>query len=253
MLSIFQDSVLIVITVVCALLIVAGVNLAWPWEKRRTHNDLIGWQLSILGTTYAVILGFMLYTVWTNFGEADLNVDLEANALVNLFELAQGIPEPERSQIKALAKSYADAAIHQDWPRMAAGSEPDATIEINLKMWRTLTSIKSTAPVEITAEDHALSELSSLSEHRRTRVLQNASRLPIVLWCVLLVGGALTIISSCMFGSESIRLHAFQVFAFSLLISFCLAAIADINRPFQGSIHISDLAFRRAQINMGEN
>jgi len=36
----------------------AAVNYYWPPEQRRAHNDLIGWQLSVLGTTYAVIIGF---------------------------------------------------------------------------------------------------------------------------------------------------------------------------------------------------
>jgi hypothetical protein len=111
-------------------------------------------------------------------------------------------------------------------------------------------SVRTASPTEITAEDHALSELSSLTAHRRTRFLQSASRLPRVLWCVLLAGGTLAIISSCMFGSASIRLHALQVFAFALLISLSLVAIADIHRPFQGLVHVSDYAFRRAQQNM---
>ena len=37
-----------------------------------------------------------------------------------------------------------------------------------------------------------------------------------------------------------------------LLISLVLVAIADINRPFQGSVHVSDYAFRRAQMDMKE-
>ncbi len=247
MLDFFEDAVLVVITVTGALLFATGLNLAWPWEKRRTHNDLIGWQLSILGTTYAVILGFMLYAVWTSFGSADVNADLEATALTNLYALAEGLPEPQRSQMQTLARSYADTAINRDWPQMAAGEVPEQTLLINTQMWKTLTSLKSASAVELAAGDHALSELRALTEHRRIRLLQSAARLPGVLWCVLLVGGALTIISCCMFGSESTRLHALQVFAFSLLISLCLVAVADINRPFQGRIHISDFAFIRAQ------
>lgn len=81
-------------------------------------------------------------------------------------------------------------------------------------------------------------------------MLQSISRLPGVLWCVLLVGGALTIVSSCMFGSQSVKLHALQIFAFSFLISLTLIAIADINRPFRGTIHVTDYAFIRAQQNM---
>jgi hypothetical protein len=42
----------------------------------------------------------MLYAVWTAFGEADLNVDLEANAVVDMHHLAKGLPEPQRPQLQ---------------------------------------------------------------------------------------------------------------------------------------------------------
>jgi hypothetical protein len=37
-----------------SLLFMVGLNRLWPVEKRHTENDLIGWQLNVLGTTYAV-------------------------------------------------------------------------------------------------------------------------------------------------------------------------------------------------------
>jgi hypothetical protein len=250
MLGFVQDAILVVVIVTTALLFMAGLNLAWPPQSRRTHNDIIGWQLSVLGTTYAVILGFMLYTVWTNYGAADANVDQEAGALANFYALTENLPEPQRGQLQALARDYAQQAIHGDWPRMRAGQLPDATLDINNRMWKTLMTAKPQSAPELAAQDHALSQLSALTEHRRIRLLQNASQLPGVLWCVLLAGAALTIVSCCMFGAESVRLHAVQVFALSLLVSLCLAAIADINRPFQGAVHLSDLAFVRAQQTM---
>jgi hypothetical protein len=36
-----------------------GLNRIWPVAHRTSHNELIGWQLGILGTLYAVIMGFM--------------------------------------------------------------------------------------------------------------------------------------------------------------------------------------------------
>ena len=74
-----------------------------------------------------------------------------------------------------------------------------------------------------------------MSEHRHIR-LQSTSHLSGVLWCVLIIGGAVTIASSCMFGADSTWLHGLQVFAFSLLIALALVAVADINRPFQESV-----------------
>ncbi len=63
MLSLDQNIVLLVITCVLSVAFTLALNRVWPREKRPNQNDLIGWQLSILGTTYAVILGFMLYAV----------------------------------------------------------------------------------------------------------------------------------------------------------------------------------------------
>ncbi|HKD91106.1 MAG TPA: hypothetical protein VKB56_04360, partial [Terriglobales bacterium] len=67
---------------------------------------------------------------------------------------------------------------------------------------------------------------------------------------VLLVGGGLTIISSCTFGSDSAKLQSLQVLCFSLLVSLSLVAIADIHRPFHGLIHVSNYAFQRARQTM---
>jgi hypothetical protein len=250
MLNVTENIIVVLVTVAGSLFFLLLLNRIWPPGRRSPHNDLIGWQLSILGTTYAVILGFMLYTVWTNFGAADLNADLEANSLINVYRLAGGLPDPQRVQLQRLALSYADVTIERDWKQMADNQVPEASREINESMWKMLMSVKAASPTESTAEDHALSELSELAMHRRTRVLQSASRIPTVLWCVLIIGGAVTIGSACMFGAECTELHALQVFSFSLLISLVLVAIADIHRPFQGAVHVSSYAFRRAQENM---
>ena len=241
-----QSTIIVVAAVAASLLFMWTLNRIWPRTKRHAHNDIIGWQLSIIGTTYAVILGFMLFTVWTDFGAAELNADDEANSLTNVYRLAAGLPEDTGGQIQMLARYYANTVIDKDWPAMAADFTPNATEKINQDMWKTLMSIKAASPSELLAEDHAISELSKMTEHRRIRVLQGAFRLPTVLWCVLIIGGAVTIASASMFGSANTFLHALQVFAFTLLIALVLVAVADNDRPFQGSVHVRDLAFRRA-------
>jgi Protein of unknown function (DUF4239) len=251
MLTTWQDVVIVILIVVCALLFKMVVDRLWTREHRKTHNDLIGWQLSILGTTYAVIVGFMLYAVWNNFGLAEVNADTEANALINVYRLADGLPAAQRDQVKQTARQYAEVVLDKDWPAMEQGYTGRlASHEVDQKMWQILMSVKAASGAELTAEDHALYELSAMAEHRRLRQLQSVGRLPGILWFVLIVGGALSIMSSCMFGAESAWLHGLQVFAFSLLVALALIAIADIDRPYQGSVHVADTPFRRAQVNM---
>jgi hypothetical protein len=250
MLNNAENFLVALLAVAASLLFMIVLNRLWPRERRSEHNDLIGWQLGILGTTYAVILGFMLYTVWTNYLSAEQNVDLEATSLRNIYRLAEGLPEPQHAQIQNLCRAYANTVIQKDWPRMALNQVPTESHEINSTMWKTLMSVKTASPTQTIAEDHALFELSQLTEHRHTRLLESAFRIPVVLWFVLVIGAVVTIASASMFGSANMPLHAFQVIFFSLLVCLVLLAIADINRPFQGSVHVSTYAFQRAQENM---
>src|ERR1700744_6662418 len=138
MLTLSQNIVILLSMMPGSMLFMAALNRTWPREKRQVHNDLIGWQLNIIGTTYAVILGFMLYTVWTDFGAANLNADLQASALRNVYRLAESLPEEQRIQLQVQARSYAQAVIDQDWPEMAQNRTPEESHNINQTMWKTL-------------------------------------------------------------------------------------------------------------------
>ena len=246
MVTVRQNVLVVIGAVIASLVFMETLNRAWRPDKRRTYNDIIGWQVSVLGTTYAVILGFMLYTVWSIYREADVNVDREANAVVDIYRLADGLPEPQRTQVKTLARSYADAVVNQDWPEMKKGEEPTQSAAINTDMWKTAISIRPTSAAEVTTQKDTLSELRSLNQYRLVRLMESNTRLPTVLWCVLLAGGVLTIAATCTFSIGSIKLHTLHIFSFSLLVSLALVAIADIHRPFRGLVHVDNNAFQLA-------
>jgi hypothetical protein len=249
-LNLTQNILILIAVMVGALLFMAVMNWIWPIKQRYAHEDLIGWQLNMLATTHAVILGFMLYTEWTNFISVGLNIETEAGALQNVYNLAEGLPPEQRARLESQAQAYATAVLEHDWPDMAAGKIPEASHWVNREMWRTLMAVRAATPEQITAEDHALSELSALTQARRTRVLQSTGKLPVIFWCVLIVGGVLTVGSVATFGSRVLRLHVFQVCSLTLLITLAILAIADLDRPFQGWVRADDYAFQRARDNM---
>jgi hypothetical protein len=250
MLSLAENAAVVLVVVGISVGLFMLMDWLWPWDKRHEHNDVTGWQLSILGTTYAVILGFMLYAVWTDFDTATQNVEMEANSLTNLYRLADGLPDGSRVELQKLAREYAQKVIENDWPEMERGRRPMESVGLASKMERVLISVPEGSKSAGLAQDHAMTELSEMTTCRRTRLLENALSLPTVLWFVLIVGGVLTIVSSCMFGSQNRFLHGVQVVFFSLMIGLALLAIADINKPFRGSVHVGNDAFVRALENM---
>jgi Protein of unknown function (DUF4239) len=246
MLSLFENGLMVGVVVGLSVVLFVVLDKVWAWDKRHQHNDVTGWQLGILGTTYAVILGFMLYAVWTEFDTATQNVELEANGLVNVYRLADGLPDATRDEVQKLARSYASMAIEKEWPAMERGLVPNDTGDVGWKLVKVLIAAPGATRSENLAQDHAITEVDAVSNYRRTRLLESTTSLPAVLWFVLVVGGILTIVSSCMFGSQNRFLHGLQVVFFSLLVGLVLLAIADINQPFRGSVHVGNDAFVRA-------
>jgi hypothetical protein len=245
MLSYGESSFAVLLALASSLFLVAIFNRFWPIPNRKLVNDVTGWQLGILGTTYGVILGFMLYTVWTDFRTADVDVNLEASSLLNVNRISAGLPSPQKEDMETLTVKYANAAVNQEWPAMQREERDDASAMIAGEMWRVLRRAEDGAQVSANRLDHLTSALSELSERRSLREQARAIRLPIVLWVLLLSGGVATVVSSCLLGNESKWLHYCQVGALTFVVAVTLSAIADLARPFEGAVAVTSVAFQR--------
>ena len=246
-LSLWQNISIVVGSILIALVFWWIVRRAWPPERRRIHNEITGWQISVLGTTYAVIIGFMLFAVWSQFQAAEQNAESEASCLINLYWAAEGLPQEQRLEVRRLVGSYADEMITGEWPAMVQGTLAHKGTLIIQQLWETAAQAQALSPYQQVSLEQTMAEIGSITEHRRIRQLQSESRLPVVLWTVLIVGAVITIMSSCLFGSEYPALHMLQVVTLALMLSMSLAAVADINSPFRGTVRVLPTGFENAK------
>jgi hypothetical protein len=246
MLSYAQSGFLIITAMVISVVMVAVLNRVWPISHRKLVNDVTGWQLGILGTTYGVILGFMLYTVWTDFRVAEINTNLEAASLLTVSRIGMGLPSPEREAFHALGLKYAEVAIHEEWPEMQVQQDSHASQVVLGDMWKLLVEVKTESGGS-NSVDHLTSALGDLSERRSLREEELRTRLPKILWLLLVAGAGATVGSACLLGNDNKWLHYCQVLALTFVVVVALAAIADLARPFEGAVSVSSIAFERAR------
>jgi Protein of unknown function (DUF4239) len=249
MLSYVESGLFILMALVISVVMVLVLNRVWPIPNRKLINDVTGWQLGILGTTYGVILGFMLYTVWNDFKMAEINTNLEAASLLTVSRIATGLPSPEREAFHALGLKYAEVAIHEEWPAMQVQQDSHASQMVLGEMWKLLVAVK-TENGGGNSVDHLTSALGDLSERRSLREEELRNRLPRILWLLLVAGAGATVGSSCLLGNDNKWLHYCQVLALTFVVAVTLAAIADLARPFEGAVSVSPIAFERVRAMM---
>ena len=217
-----------------------------PAHSRKESNDFTGAVVAVIGTTYAVLLAFMLSGVWEMFQGAQVNAEQEANDLVNVYRISEQLQNPARQTIQELARRYAQQAVNREFPAMANSAVPPDGGQMIGQMWTAISQLKNPSDYESQAVSEMMTTLRSLTEHRRIRILQSQEALPTILWVVLIAGGIITVAASCFFGVPNFRFHLLQVVVLSFLIALVLVAIADIDRPYQGDVKVSPDGFEFA-------
>ncbi len=250
MLSALQSCSIIAGSIALALLCLFIFRRFWLPRGRFQHNDVIGWQISFLGTTYAVIIAFMLSDVWNDYLRAETNAERESNALVNIYRVAEGLPSA-KEQVQGLARRYAEAMIREEWPAMTKGGFGKSGSAIVAALWNAIPTIAAHNASEQASLERLLNDLTNMTERRRIRHYEAGSKIPGVFWLLLITGGVLTVFYTCLFDVEETRMHVLQVIGITFIISLVLVTIDDVDGPYGGALRIQPTGFVMALQSMG--
>jgi hypothetical protein len=218
---------------------------------RGEHNAVAGFIYSVLGVAYAVVLGFVLISVWERYEAASQRADQEAAALVAVYFHANELPDSDRRQIQQLAKSYAQVVIDEEWPMMRDGqSSPHAwalmdQIRQSLQNAQPSTSAEEVIYQQVTY-DHGLARAHELADARRLRLFEANTRIPTILWNTLLAGEVITVGFTYLFGLTSTRVHTLMVMTLTAVVTSILFTIYTLEHRFSGDTGLTPEAFEEA-------
>jgi hypothetical protein len=245
-----DGAVWVVGAVALALVGLFAVRRFVPHHVLAAHNDVAGFVYATIAVTYAVILGFVVVSVWEKFEDATTNAEREANEVADLYRLAAWFPDSDREALQNALADYARSVVADEWPAMHRGDAPAAETGVTLQaVWDLYRAIDQTSDVQTVAYDDSLDRLQDLGNDRRLRILQSDGGLPGILWAVLVAGGALTIGFAFGFGVERTVSHALMISILAASVGLLLFLVWSLNHPFQGGVAVSpdgyELAIRQ--------
>jgi hypothetical protein len=225
--------------VVLALLGTRVVRRRVPLEVQMEQNEVAGFFIAVLGVVYGVLLAFAVILVWEQFEDARTVAEQEANEVGDIYHLAIGLSDPARSQIQEAALAYANAVIHQEWPLMASRAESPVAWRTLGLLWAPVWQFTPSNPREEAIYGEILQRLDDLNDSRRMRLLASRSRVPALIWSVLIGGGVVTVLFTYFFGLKNHRSQLAMTALYVASIGFVLFLVAAIDHPYAGSISVS--------------
>ncbi len=220
-----------------------------PPAELRASSDVVGNYLQTVGTIYAVLLAFVVQSVWSQFNEARILVEREANEIADLHRLVEGLPGRARIPLQSALTRYLDAVVNDEWPAMAKGDE-DTIERIGRELdavWDGLHRLEPISECEKSLHGEALSRFNDLSDARTNRLSAARTRMPFGL-SLLLYGGAVMLVASMyLLSVDSFVIHSIITASLAGAISHVLYLVIDLDDAFNGLWRVSTAPFERAR------
>lgn len=217
-------------------------------DGRSGNNESAGNVFVIVGGLQAVLVAFVLISLFDNVNQAQDNAQQEANSLVAVTWAADSFPEATRAQIHDLARKYATTVRDQEWPQMQAGDTvtgagPQYLAQIH-------DAIDQTPSGDDWLKDRkteASNQLWQVYQFRQDRLdAADGSGVNAVTWFALIVGAVLSMTFTYMFGGPKLIAHVVIVGVLAATMTLLLFAIFQLQDPFNGGANVGPDAFDSA-------
>lgn len=246
-------ALMIALFVLGSLLMMALVRRRVTKETLRSYHEVGGYYMSVVGTLYAVILGLVVVDSTNKFNEARDETIREANALTEVYAMAEQMPEPHRSHLKGALYRYAVRSVGAGWQEMEAYQLDEEEMRAFEEIIAVARQIEPFTENQKAIYPLLLSSLITASENRQGRLDFEHYTLPNVEWASLLLGAFATMAFTLFFTLDSLIAQALMTSLLALTLSLNLYIAFLFNTPYSGDLRVSRTPFLQSQSYMAEH
>jgi hypothetical protein len=218
-------------------------------DLKEPFGVLQGALLGVVG----LILAFGLSLAVSRYENRRASIVEETNTIGTTYLRAETLPEPIRTRSLTLLVDYTESALRLANNVPGSSEERAAAADeqaIQRELWALGGEALETAPVA-SAPRLYIETLNEMIDAQTVRVAALNNQVPIAVFILEVLGAALAL---GLLGAylAIIGRGVIAVALASLLVSFLLLVIADLDRPTRGMIRVPDTALRNQLASMQE-
>ncbi len=214
------------------------VRRSAPAGSYFEDGDRAAGVFGVLATGFAVLLGFVVFLAFESYDTARSGAEAEAQIVAEQVETAQFFPVAVRGRLSGELVCYARNVIHQEWPKMQAGTVGDTLNPWTVVMFQALRTVEPRSASEQAAYSKWLDQRTDREDARADRTHGAEGVIPLPLWIVLLIS-AVTIFVFMLFFADSAEravVQATMMGGVAVVITSTLLLLWFLDNPFHGGI-----------------
>jgi hypothetical protein len=212
-------------------------------------GDRAAGVFGVLATGFAVLLGFVVFLAFESFDTSRSGAETEAQVVREQFETAQLFPVGVRAHLSGELVCYARTVIHQEWPKMQAGTLGDQVNPWTLGMFRITRAVEPRSASAQAAYAKWLDQRSDRESARADRTHGAEGVIPTPLWIVLFLSATIIFVFMLFFADSGERafVQATMMGGVAIVITSTLLLLWFLDHPYHSGIgSLRPVAMERA-------
>jgi Protein of unknown function (DUF4239) len=231
-----------IVLLLCAYAVVGLlITRRWILPRLRSHpedSEFSGAMLQAVMVFYGLAVALIAVSVWQSYSDVTKITSQEATTLAALYRDVSSYPETIRPQLQERVREYVDQIIHQAWPLQESGQTPTAGVELMNRFQETLDKFEPASEGQKILHAETLRSYNQVIQARRLRLDAVNTRLPGILWFIIVAGAFISLTSSFFFKVEDARFQGIHVVLLATFIGLIIFMILALDRPFRGDLRL---------------
>lgn len=219
-------------------------------QTEREHDALVGGMVAAELGLLAFLLAFTFSMAASRYDTRRSTLLDEANAIGTTYLRAGLLPEPYRVEVRRLLREYVDVRIaaiqSQKIDHAIHKSE-----ELHAKLWTEAAAAAETDPRSVPIGLFVASVNEVIDLHAKRVTAGTRSRIPMPVWVVLFSVAVLSFSAIGYNGGLTGRPRSPAVFAVAVSFVAVLWLVADLDRPGEGMLRVSQQPMIDLRASMG--
>ena len=252
-----MSNVLIIAAVIGSALIAGLIANRYvrPFAKTEVQGVKLETLTGPIVSVTVLLIAFTLVTVYQSYLRGWTAASDEARKVDYQFEMAALLSEPRREQGMAATACYAAAVANYEWATMEEGKTAPEVSPWTRELNDTVTGVVATGDTASPVLSALLAADRDRGEARSKRLTEAQPAVPIELKVLLVLTAALGILALATFtlGSVNRRVQVGVLTTLAFIFTMFLAAITDMDRPYDGLIAVEPTDMTRVANSLRED
>lgn len=229
-----------ILLILTTAVILLAVELGYRWARHKHRSDVekeapIGMMVGALLGLVAFLLAFTFGLASDRYNDRRIKLLAEVNAIQTNYLRADLIPEPHRTDVRQVLRNYVEERLQ--WTHAVKTVRAESAEKLLGQLWQHAAAAGKNSSDVIALFVDSANRVIDLHEERL--MLRERSHIPSMFWIMLYLIAVISLAATGYYGGVAGTARSPVMIAVAVSFALVITMIADIDRPGEGLINVS--------------